>query len=191
MAPYSLEAVLEPAVVRIGPGAKAEPGGVDVLAHAREATCAGTARFTLRAMRLEPREMPGWPPLAWLARCGDDVELWHGPRVEVGPDWAFEGAWDGDFADGASTRSPWSRLGRPHPGRRRGLRLADLDDRPPLPSRYAATGETFVSNSLLALLEAAGAEVTDPEVPGAGDLDRAAGSTGAGARSRPPRGSCS
>ena len=35
VAAHPLEAILEPAVVWIGLGAKAEPGGVDVLAHAR------------------------------------------------------------------------------------------------------------------------------------------------------------
>ncbi|MDX6586507.1 MAG: hypothetical protein QOI31_980 [Solirubrobacterales bacterium] len=107
--------------------------------------------------------MPGWPPLAWVARCGDVVELWHGPRVEVGAEWAYEGAWDGDFAGGAFDQVAVS-LGS-------GVRIRGEEavfvsptstiDR--LCHLVAATGETSVSNSLLALLETAGAEMTEPK----------------------------
>ena len=107
--------------------------------------------------------MPHWPPLAWLARCGDDVELWHGPRVEVGPDWAYEGAWEGEFSAGSFDEVAVS-LGS-------GVRIRGDEaifvpptstiDR--LCHMVSAAGTTLVSNSLLALLEAAGAEVTDPK----------------------------
>ncbi len=107
--------------------------------------------------------MPHWPPLAWLARCGDNLELLHGPRVEVGPGWAYEGAWEGDFADAAFDQVAVS-LGS-------GVRIRGDEavfvsptstiDR--LCHVVSADGTTFVSNSLLALLRAAGAEVTDPK----------------------------
>ncbi len=50
--------------------------------------------------------MEGWPPLAWLARCGpDSVELRHGSMVETQDGFGVEGCWAGDFAAGDFDRS--------------------------------------------------------------------------------------
>jgi len=45
---------------------------------------------------------PGLPRLAWLCerrRDTPDILLHHGPGVEIGTDFFFEGAWAGDFAE--------------------------------------------------------------------------------------------
>jgi hypothetical protein len=107
--------------------------------------------------------MPRWPALAWLARCGEDVGLWHGSRVEVGSGSAFEGTWPGSFSEGAFDRHAVVAGS--------GVRVRDTEaifvsptstiDR--LCHLVTGNGEALVSNSLLALLEAAGAEVTDPK----------------------------
>ena len=112
-------------------------------------------------MRLEPREMPGWPPLAWLARCGEDVELFHGSKVEVRMGWAYEGAWEGRFADGSFDEVAVS-LGsgvRVRNGQAVFASPTSTIDR--LCHMRTPDGQTLVSNSLLALVAAAGAEVTD------------------------------
>ena len=114
-------------------------------------------------MRLIPLEMPGWPPLAWLARCSADVELRHGPDVHVATDWAFEGAWAGPLRDGAFDQASVV-IGS-------GVRMRGPEAVFVSPSSTidrlchitTPAGETLVSNSLLALLEAADAEVTDPK----------------------------
>ena len=116
------------------------------------------------AMRLEPREMPGWPPLAWLARCGDDIELWHGPRCRGrGRTGRTKAHGRADFDAGSFDEVAVS-LGS-------GVRIRGDEavfvsptstiDR--LCHMVTPAGETLVSNSLLALLQAAGATVTDPK----------------------------
>src|SRR5688572_6798115 len=106
-----------------------------------------------------------WPPLAWVARCGADVEVQHGNGVEARGGWAFEGAWVGPFAGGgfgecavlcgsgvvvrgdeAVFAAPTSTIDR--------LYSLELRD-----------GGAVVSNSLLALLAAVGATVSDPKFP--------------------------
>ena len=114
-------------------------------------------------MRLEARERPEWPPLAWLARCGDQVELIHGPRVEAGSGWAFEGPWAGDFAEGGFDREPVVTGSgvRLRGGEAIFVSPTSTIDR--LCHLVTDSGEVLVSNSLLALLERAGAEVSDPK----------------------------
>lgn len=54
-------------------------------------------------MHLNYSEIPGWPPLAWLARCpvgGGVVEVLHGAGVETRDAWFSEAVWDGDFDAG-------------------------------------------------------------------------------------------
>ncbi len=54
-------------------------------------------------MKLEPREIPAWPKLAWLARLvegSDQVTIFHGPMAEVGSDWLAAAVWAGDFSAG-------------------------------------------------------------------------------------------
>lgn len=51
-------------------------------------------------MNLEPQANPALPRLAWCVRMerGAGIAmLEHGPWVETGPDWFFEGAWNGPF----------------------------------------------------------------------------------------------
>jgi hypothetical protein len=60
------------------------------------------------SMDLSFVSVPGWPPLAWLARCDPDtkaVVVTHGPNVEVADDWFCEAAWDGEFIDGGFDRT--------------------------------------------------------------------------------------
>ncbi|HYH62152.1 MAG TPA: hypothetical protein VD766_09830 [Solirubrobacterales bacterium] len=114
-------------------------------------------------MRLRSVEMPGWPPLAWLALCGEDVELRHGSAVEVASRWAFEGAWagrlpDGDFDQAAVLSGSGVRI---RDSRAVFASPTSTIDR--LCHMTIASGEALVSNSLLAVLESAGAEVTDPK----------------------------
>ena len=54
-------------------------------------------------MKLEPREIPAWPKLAWLARLvegSDQVTIFHGPMAEVGSDWLAAAVWAGEFSAG-------------------------------------------------------------------------------------------
>jgi hypothetical protein len=54
-------------------------------------------------MILAPIPILGWPKLAWVAYIVpglDEVQVLHGPCVEVRGDWCAEGVWCGDFAVG-------------------------------------------------------------------------------------------
>jgi hypothetical protein len=47
--------------------------------------------------------VPGWPCLAWLARCAKGsttVTVFHGDRVETREEWFGEILWDGEFSTG-------------------------------------------------------------------------------------------
>jgi hypothetical protein len=112
-----------------------------------------------RPRALSATVISGWPKLAWvgvLDKGSGSVEAVHGPCVETAPEWIFEGAWPGRFAEGDFDRadlvvgsgvrlrdgsvvfvSPGDTLGRLY-------RLEDRDT-------------AFVSNSLPALLAVADA----------------------------------
>jgi len=52
------------------------------------------------SLRLRYAPVADWPPLAWLARCTASdrvIEVLHGDRVEVTPDWFCEAVWTGDY----------------------------------------------------------------------------------------------
>jgi hypothetical protein len=54
-------------------------------------------------MTLTFQLVPDWPKLAWVARCnadGPDVLVRHGSHVETGDGWCVEGVWTGDFDAG-------------------------------------------------------------------------------------------
>jgi len=59
-------------------------------------------------VRLETQVVEGWPPLGWLADCslsGGRVLVLHGPRVEVGDDFACEAVWPDAFEAGGFDRA--------------------------------------------------------------------------------------
>jgi len=59
-------------------------------------------------MRLRYHRIDSWPALAWLARCrrgSDVVDVSHGPRVELAPEWFCEAVWDGCYEDGDFDRT--------------------------------------------------------------------------------------
>jgi hypothetical protein len=115
-------------------------------------------------MRLACREVSGWPPLAWLARCTpgqDAIAVYHGRRVEVGPEWFAEAVWDGPCAEAEFDRTDvvFGSGGRLRSERGEATltfvspattvdRLQYLRD----------AGGAWVSNSLPCLLAAAGGE---------------------------------
>ena len=62
---------------------------------------AGPSRFVYR--RIE-----SLPPMAWCAKLGkgsSEVTVVHGPWVEARDHFCFEGAWNGDFGEGAPSRA--------------------------------------------------------------------------------------
>jgi len=51
-------------------------------------------------LRLEWRQVPDWPKLAWVATFADGAEelvVLHGSHVEIGDGWCVEAVWDGPF----------------------------------------------------------------------------------------------
>jgi hypothetical protein len=115
-------------------------------------------------MGLSFEEIAGWPPLAWLARCGPDgVEVSGGAMVESDADWAFEGAWAGPVASGDFDRCPIVA------GSGVRVRGAEALFVPPTSTvdrlcwMQSAAGRAVVSNSLPAVLAATGAELAEPE----------------------------
>lgn len=113
------------------------------------------------------RPRPGWPPLAWVARCPDDgrvVEVRHGGRVECRDAWFCEAAWDGIFDRGGFDRTD---VVFGSGGRRREhgvvfVSAGATTDR----LHWLRSGDAVrVSNSLPALLASTGGEV-DPTYGG-------------------------
>ena len=57
-----------------------------------------------KKMRIKSSVLNSWPKLAWYAtweKGGDTMQVFCGNSVEVRKDRLFEGAWDGDFEEGA------------------------------------------------------------------------------------------
>lgn len=110
---------------------------------------------------------PGWPPLAWVARCpagGGTVEVLLGLGVERREAWFCEATWDGPFAEGGFDRTDvvFGSGGRRRDGRVAFVSAGATTDR----LQRLRTGEAlWVSNSLPALTAATGARV-DPTYGG-------------------------
>lgn len=54
-------------------------------------------------MRLKCQAIPNWPKLAWVAvnvRGTQQVDIYHGPCLELAEQWCVEAVWDGDFSAG-------------------------------------------------------------------------------------------
>jgi len=107
-----------------------------------------------------------WPPLAWLARClpfERAIEVFHGDRVEITPDWFCEAIWAGPYDAGAFDRTDvvFGSGCRIRGARATFVSSASTVDR--LQTLETPDG-TWVSNSLACLLAAARATV-DPLYP--------------------------
>lgn len=107
-----------------------------------------------------------WPALAWLAQCqpgSDVVDVIHGPRVEVTPDWFCEAVWDGRFEDGGfdQTDLVFGSGGRSRAGAVTFVSSGATVDR--LQALELHNG-TLISNSLACVLAASGGRV-DPVYP--------------------------
>jgi hypothetical protein len=116
-------------------------------------------------VQIEFKMRKDWPALAWVALCGREVSVEHGPRVAVGSGWAFEGAWAGAFGggdfDGAAVVCGSGVVAR-------GSAVVFVSptstiDR--LCSLERSDGTVIVSNSILALTAAGGVDVIDPKYP--------------------------
>src|SRR5260370_19969030 len=107
-----------------------------------------------------------WPPLAWLARClpfERAIEVFHGDRVEITPDWFCEAIWAGPYDAGDFDRTDvvFGSGCRIRGARAMFVSSASTVDR--LQTLETPDG-IWVSNSLACLLAAARATV-DPLYP--------------------------
>ncbi len=112
-------------------------------------------------MRFEFRPVDTWPPLAWLARCSKDrevVEVRHGQRVETATEFFCEAVWAGDFAAGDFDRTDvvFGSGARLREGVVTFVSAGSTVDR--LQS-FEDGRALWVSNSLVCLLAAVGAEL--------------------------------
>ncbi len=112
-------------------------------------------------MRLDYRLVETLPRLAWVAALRRDqerVEVLHGPWVEKRQECFFEGAWDGDFAEGAFDQAV-SFMGSG--GRVDGGRIVFAGPAHKLDwIQTVVVGQTlYVSNSFALLLTRAGEEL--------------------------------
>ncbi|HJQ66377.1 MAG TPA: hypothetical protein VJ816_08370 [Gemmatimonadales bacterium] len=122
-------------------------------------------------MRFTYTLVPAWPPLAWLARCRagqGTVDVLHGSRVEVNPDWFAEAVWADCYAAGDFDRTDlvFGSGGRLRNGTVTFVSSGTTVDRL---QWWRSGSETWVSNSLPCLLMAANG-VPDPADPGYFDL---------------------
>ena len=114
-------------------------------------------------MRLISHPIDSWPKLAWVARLTPDTDtvvVYHGPRVEVGDEWAVEAVWAGNFAAGDFDRTDLVF----------GTGVRCRDDRVVFVSSgtvldrlcYAQQADSwYISNSLPALLAVTGLSLRD------------------------------
>ncbi len=111
-------------------------------------------------MRFEFSPVEGWPPLAWLARCpigGDAIEVRHGNRVEVGPEWFCEAVWPGEFQSGDFDRTDLV-FGSGARIRDGGVTFVSAGSTVDRLQSFEHEGALWVSNSLVCILAAVGAE---------------------------------
>jgi hypothetical protein len=115
-------------------------------------------------IRFEYVPMPEWPPLAWLARCGEPgapVTIFHGSRVETAGKWFCEATWAGEYEAGGFDQTD---IVAGSGGRLRGGEVIFVSpgstvDR--LHSLETEGGGAWISNSLPCLLAGANATI-DP-----------------------------
>lgn len=115
---------------------------------------------------LEAHEVDGWPHLTWVARTRKgtlEVDLFHGPTMEVREDWAIEGAWAGDYSRGHFDRTSLV-FGTGIRCRDRHVTFVSAGSNVDRLWYFRNGAERFVSNSLPALLAATGSRLFD-EVP--------------------------
>jgi len=108
--------------------------------------------------KLEPKCVASWPKLAWVAvveNGSDRVDVYHGPMVEVADEWIVEAVWAGDFAAGDFDQTD---LVFGSGVRIRENRIVFVSSGTTFDSlwRVELRRTDFVSNSLPALLAAAG-----------------------------------
>ncbi len=117
--------------------------------------------------RIAYTAIPDWPPLAWLARCRPGhfpVDVYHGPRVEVAPDWFAEAVWAGRYSEAGFDRTDlvFGSGGRLRDGTLTFVSAGTTVDR----LQWLQRGETtWISNSMPCLLMAAEG-IPDPTFPG-------------------------
>jgi hypothetical protein len=117
-------------------------------------------------MRFRFSLVPDWPQLAWLARCNKSssiIDVFHGSRVEVTPDWFCEAVWAGDYqlGDFDQTDLIAGSGGRLRDGKVTFVSSGSTVDR--LNSIELKDG-AWVSNSLSCLLASVNADI-DPSYP--------------------------
>ncbi len=108
-------------------------------------------------MRLTTRLIGHWPKLAWCARVnGCEIEVLHGPRVETGGDWVFEGAWSGRFGSGDFDESTAAVIGTGLRVRGDSVSFATSTNALDRICHVTKDGASIVSNSLACLLAVSG-----------------------------------
>lgn len=116
--------------------------------------------------RINYHRVEAWPPLAWLAHCragSHEIDVMHGPRVEVTPDFFCEAVWDGSFEAGDFDRTDvvCGSGGRLRDGVLTFVSAGHTVDRLQM---LARGDEYWISNALTCLLSVTGARV-DPTYP--------------------------
>ncbi|HET9384406.1 MAG TPA: hypothetical protein VFO67_04600 [Gemmatimonadales bacterium] len=116
--------------------------------------------------RINYHRVESWPSLAWLAHCrtgSQEIDVMHGTRVEVTPDFFCEAVWDGPFEAGDFDRTDvvCGSGGRLRDGALTFVSAGHTVDRLQL---LARGDEYWISNSLTCLLSVTGARV-DPAYP--------------------------
>lgn len=105
-------------------------------------------------MHLRFHLVPSWAQLAWLADAADssdEIDIYHGPRVEVRDGWYCEAVWDRPFEDGAfdQTDVVFGSGGRARDGQVTFVTSGDVGAR----IQYFRDGShLYVSNSLACLM---------------------------------------
>lgn len=116
---------------------------------------------------LDYRPQPGWPPLAWIARCVSGqgtVLVSHCPQVETHPEWFCEAIWDGDFVSGDFDQTD---VVFGSGGRSRGAQVVFVSSASTVDRLHVLrrSGEVLISNSLPCLIAVANVGIA----PGAED----------------------
>jgi len=119
-------------------------------------------------MRLRYTLVSDWPPLAWLVRCrpgAPEIDVFHGPRVELAAEWFCEAVWDGAFADGDFDRTDLVFGSGARARESDGVCFVSSGSTVDRLQSIDAGDASWVSNSLPCLLGSVGATL-DPTYPG-------------------------
>ena len=124
-------------------------------------------------MKLDPKPVPAWPKLAWVAKLrpgADKITVYHGPCVETSRDWCVEAVWAGKYEQADFDQTDLV-FGSGLRCRESGVLLVSSGTPLDRLWYYRGTDSWYGANSLPALLAVTGASLVGGPADYARDVD--------------------